>query len=75
MPPKQVADAIDKIIDDDYRPQYKDVQPGVRMHALDAQVAEEKAEFRRSRIDFGKLPTGLDASPSAANTPTTTTRR
>ncbi len=61
--PAQLADRIDKIIDDDYRPQYKEVQPGIRMKELDAQVAEDKAEFRRSRVDFGKLPTGLDAGP------------
>jgi len=60
---KQVALAIDKILDDDYRPLYKDVQPGVKMKALDAQLAEAKNEFRRSRIDFGELPTGIDATP------------
>jgi len=61
--PKQVADQIDKIIDDDYRPQYKEVQPGIKMKELDAQLAEDKSQFRRSRIDFGKLPTGLDSTP------------
>jgi hypothetical protein len=61
--PKQVADQVDKLYDDDYRPLYKEVQPGIRMKELDAQIAEDKAQFRRSRIDFGKLPTGLDASP------------
>src|SRR5262249_48065446 len=61
--PKQVAEAVDHIIDDDYRPLYKDVQPGVKMRELDAQLAEEKNQFRRSRIDFGKLPTGVDATP------------
>ncbi len=60
---KQVAVAIDKIVDDDYRPQYKKVQPGVQMKALDAKVAEVKSEFRRSRIDFGNLPTGVDTTP------------
>jgi hypothetical protein len=63
MPPNKVADAIDAIIDADYKPKYKEVSPGVNMRALDAEVAERKAEFRRSRIDFGKLPTGVDASP------------
>ena len=58
--PKAVADALDKILDDDYRPLYKEVQPGVKMKALDAQLAEEKSQFRRSRIDFGKTPTGYD---------------
>lgn len=61
--PKQVAEALDKILDEDYRPLYKEVQPGVRMKALDAQLAEDKNQFRRSRIDFGKLPTGVDSTP------------
>jgi hypothetical protein len=63
MSPKQLGDTIDKILDDDYRPLYKAAQPGVAMKELDAQIAEDKASFRRSRIDFGKLPTGLDAGP------------
>ncbi len=63
MTPKQVALAIDKMIDDDYRPLYKEVQPGVKMKALDAQLAEDKDQFRRGRIDFGTLPTGIDGTP------------
>ncbi len=61
--PKQVGAAIDKLIEDDYRPLYKDTSPGVKMKALDAQMAEDKDQFRRSKIEFGKLPTGVDASP------------
>jgi hypothetical protein len=61
--PKQVAEAIDRILDEDYKPRYKEVQPGIRMKELDAQLAEEKSAFRRSRVDFGKLPTGVDATP------------
>jgi len=61
--PKQVGAAIDKLIEEDYRPLYKDTSPGVKMKALDAQMAEDKDQFRRSKIDFGKLPTGVDASP------------
>lgn len=61
--PKTLADAIDKVLDEDYRPLYKEVQPGVMMKALDAELAEKKNEFRRSRIDFGKTPTGIDATP------------
>jgi hypothetical protein len=63
MPPEKVASAIDAMIDADYKPKYKEVQPGVNMRMLDAEVGELKAQFRRSRIDFGKLPTGLDSSP------------
>jgi hypothetical protein len=63
MSPSQLADRIDKIFDEDYKPLFKEVQPGVKMKELEDQLAEDKAAFRRSRIDFGKLPTGLDASP------------
>lgn len=60
---KQVAAVIDKLIDEAYADQYKKVQPGVKMKALDAQVAEEKSAFKRSRIDFGNIPTGVDSTP------------
>jgi hypothetical protein len=60
--PKQVADQIDRLLDEDYRPLYKEVQPGIKMKELDGQIAEDKSAFRRSRIDFGKLPTGLDST-------------
>ena len=63
MSVKQVSEQIDKVLDDVYRPLYKQISPGVKMKALDAALAEEKSMFRRSRIDFGKLPTGIDASP------------
>jgi len=61
--PKQVAEALDKLVEEDHHAEYKEVQPGVKMKALDAQVAEEKSQFRRSRIDFGKIPTGVDSTP------------
>ncbi|AUX20582.1 hypothetical protein SOCEGT47_010540 [Sorangium cellulosum] len=63
MSTKQVAAVIDKMLDAAYVPRYKATSPGVRMRALDAELAEEKSAFRRSRIDFGKLPTGVDATP------------
>lgn len=59
----QVAAVIDKLLDAAYVPLYKATSPGVKMKALDAQLAEEKNAFRRSRIDFDKLPTGVDATP------------
>lgn len=63
MSAKQVAELVDKVLDEDYKPLYKSVSPGVKMKALDAQLAEDKNAFRRSRIDFGKLPTGIDSTP------------
>jgi hypothetical protein len=63
MSPKQVATVMDAVLDEDYKPLYQKVSPGVKMKALDAQLAEDKSAFRRSRIDFGKLPTGIDSTP------------
>src|SRR5687767_11798234 len=63
MSPKQVAGVVDTVLDEDYRPIYQRTSPGVKMKALDAQLIEDKSTFRRSRIDFGKLPTGVDSTP------------
>lgn len=60
---KKLETIYDKVIDDDYKERYRKVQPGPEMEALDAEVAEKKDEFRRSRIDFGNVPTGIDATP------------
>jgi hypothetical protein len=63
MSHKQVAGVIDKMLDAAFKPLYQKVQPGVKMKALDAQLAEEKSAFKRSRIDFGTIPTGFDSTP------------
>lgn len=63
MSHKQVALAYDKVIDGEFEARYRRVSPGVQMQALDAEVLEAKNVFRRSRIDFGKTPTGLDGTP------------
>lgn len=60
---KQVGAVYAGIIDSDYKPQYKKVQPGVQMQQLDAEVEEKKNAFLRSHIEFGKTPTGFDATP------------
>jgi hypothetical protein len=60
---KQVSEVIDKQVDDTYRPLYQKTSPGVKMKELDGMVAEEKDAFRRSRINFGKLPVATDSTP------------
>lgn len=62
MGTKDVAKVVDKLIDELYRDEYKKTTSSVKLKALDAQIAEEKSIFRRSRIDFGALPTGVDAT-------------
>lgn len=55
-----IAKLYDKEFDDEFVPLYKKVEPGPRMQALDAELAERKALIRRNKIEFGKLPTGVD---------------
>jgi hypothetical protein len=63
MSMKQVGEVIDAMLDAEYKPIYQKTSPGVNMKRLDAQLAEEKNAFRRSRIDFGKLPVATDSTP------------
>lgn len=63
MSQKKLAEVYDRVLEEDYRPKYKQASPGIQMKNLDAALAEEKAAFRRSRIDFGRLPTGVDSTP------------
>lgn len=60
---KKLATIYDKVIDEDYNARYKKAQPGPEMDRLDAEVAEKKSEFRRSEIQFGNVPTGVDGTP------------
>ncbi len=62
MTPGGVAELYDRLIDKDYLAEYQKAQPGVQMTQLQAEVAERKRQFRRSRIDFGDLPTRLDGT-------------
>lgn len=60
---KKVSEAIEKILDEDYKPLYAKVSPGVKMKALDSALAEEKSAFGRSVIKFDKIPVALDSGP------------
>jgi hypothetical protein len=59
---KKLAGIYDKVIDQDYNGRYKKAQPGPEMDRLDAEVTEKKSEFRRSEIQFGTVPTGVDGT-------------
>lgn len=62
MTEEQVVQFCERLIDEDYRPLYRKTQAGPEMARLDAEVANVKAAFRRSRIEFGNLPTGVDST-------------
>lgn len=63
MSHKQVAEIYDKVLDEEFKPKFKSVSAGLKLKMLESELAEAKSEFRRSRIDFGKTPTGLDSTP------------
>jgi hypothetical protein len=62
MTVSEVEAFCDALLDGDYRPLYKEVQPGIKMKELDAQLAEDKATFRRSKVVFATPPTAFDAT-------------
>jgi hypothetical protein len=62
MSTKKVTEVIEKILDEDYKPLYAKVSPGVKMKQLDAALAEEKSAFARSTIKFEKVPVALDST-------------
>lgn len=64
MTSKQVMTWADKVIDEDFKPQYAKVSRGsVREKELDSNVLEEKDTFRRSKLVLDKLMPALDNGP------------
>jgi len=63
MTSAQLAEFYDREIDRRYKAQYDKAQPGPQTDRIDAAVANAKAAFRRSKIEFGNLPTGIDSGP------------
>ena len=53
----------DRVFDEDYKPLYKRAVIGPELKALDAALAEQKSALRRSKVEFGNLPTGIDNTP------------
>lgn len=63
LTPTTLATHYDRILENDFKPLFKGVGVGVRMAELEAELGERKAEFRRSRVDFERVPTAYDNSP------------
>ncbi len=53
----------DDAFDAEYVPIYKRTEPGQQMQLLDAELSEKKGVIRRSKVDFGSSPTGVDSGP------------
>ncbi len=63
MSSEQVAKLYDRLFDKVYVEIYKTTPVGPQTKALDHELSEKKAQLRRSRLEFGTLPTGLDNGP------------
>ncbi len=57
---KEISKLYEKVFEDEFRPLYKRVQPGVKMQALDEELRIKKGLIRRSLVKFGATPTGVD---------------
>jgi hypothetical protein len=55
-----IARLYDKVLNDEYLPLYKKASPGPQTDALDAELKQRKGEIRRSKVEFGNTPTGVD---------------
>lgn len=60
-----LAKVYDDAFDAEYVPIYKRTEPGQQMQLLDAELADKKGIIRRSKVDFGSSPTGVDSGPLA----------
>jgi hypothetical protein len=58
-----IAKLYDKVIEDEMLPLYRKAQPGLELDALNEEQKNRKGALRRSRIEFGATPTGVDQSP------------
>jgi hypothetical protein len=61
MSSEQIAKELDRILEKDYRPLLKKAT-GVERASLVEELENKKGEIRRSRMDFGNVPTALDAT-------------
>jgi hypothetical protein len=60
---ESISKLYDKVFDTEYLPLYKKASPGPETDALDADLKQRKMELRRSKVDFGQTPTGVDQTP------------
>lgn len=58
-----VAKLYDKVIEDEMLPLFQKAQPGLELEALQEELKNKQGAIRRSRIEFGTTPTGVDQSP------------
>jgi hypothetical protein len=60
---ESIAKLYDGNFDKEFLPLYKKASPGPETDALDADIKQRKMEVRRSKVEFGQTPTGVDQTP------------
>jgi hypothetical protein len=63
MSMEAIAKLYDKTFDTEFLALYKKASPGPETDALDAELRQRKGELRRSKVEFGQTPTGVDQTP------------
>jgi hypothetical protein len=63
MSSEQIAKLYDRAFDKAYLELFKKTPIGPQTDALENELTEKKAQLRRSLLEFGNLPTGMDNSP------------
>jgi len=58
-----IAKIYDKTIEAEMLPLFKKAEPGLELDALSEELKFRQGEIRRSRLEFGSTPTGLDSTP------------
>lgn len=59
---EQIAKIYDKEIEKEMLPLFRKAQPGLELDALSEEQKNRQGALRRSRIEFGNTPTGVDQS-------------
>lgn len=59
---EQVSKLYDKVVEDEMLPLFQKAQPGLELEALQEELRMKQGALKRSRIDFGATPTGVDQS-------------
>lgn len=57
-----IAKLYDGVIEQEMLPLFRKAQPGLELDALNEEQKNRKGALRRSRIEFGATPTGVDSS-------------
>lgn len=63
LSPGGVTKVYNRAIDADFKPRWKEVEPGVQMDRLRDEIDMAKQDFRLSYQEFDGKPTSLDATP------------